>query len=441
MRAVTDAVLRNWPLPEIADTADKTQRGTMLIVAGGAGMAGAAVLAGTAALRAGAGRIQILSARQHADALGVALPEARVIASVEQHPGAADVEDVRTGFDAVLIGPGLDERSACAFATRFLDRGCKCPVILDAGAIPAIRQIAHDGTAVLVTPHAGELAHLFGTDKDEILHDPSGAAHQAAQRWGAGVVLKGAVTHLSLPESGQWRHEGGNCGLATAGSGDVLAGVITGLGSDRSDTWPANCPERFRRCCARSGRPQRRTSVEGRRSVGRVVQRLRRIPVGIRGTQNAAARQVRRAVLPPDRPALAQQHLRCMHLRSRVLERGEILASHRRAHVATCGHQPIDEFVAHVRPQSRVGGSPQATGHDQVARVGSEQNEVAAIARRPCPRRSRLGLTSSRFSARARPGTGDMRSPGKLIGTSTSGDCEAACPMPVVVLGCRPAAC
>ena len=229
MRDINDAVLREWPLPEISAAADKTHRGTVLIVAGGTGMAGAALLAGTAALRAGAGRIQILTARQHADAVGIALPEARVLASVERHPGAADVEHVRTGFDAVLIGPGLDERSACAFATRYVERGCTCPVILDAGAIPAVRQVAPGSAEMLLTPHAGELAHLTGTAKDAIQRDPSAAAYQAAQHWSAGVALKGAVTHLSLPESGQWRHEGGNCGLATAGSGDVLAGIIVGL--------------------------------------------------------------------------------------------------------------------------------------------------------------------------------------------------------------------
>jgi hydroxyethylthiazole kinase-like uncharacterized protein yjeF len=82
---------------------------------------------------------------------------------------------------------------------------------------------------VLLTPHAGEMAHLTGIAKDEIGAAPDRHASEAAQQWNAVVALKGARTVIAAPGGERWQHEGGNVGLATSGSGDVLAGVIAGL--------------------------------------------------------------------------------------------------------------------------------------------------------------------------------------------------------------------
>jgi NAD(P)H-hydrate repair Nnr-like enzyme with NAD(P)H-hydrate dehydratase domain len=82
---------------------------------------------------------------------------------------------------------------------------------------------------MLLTPHAGELAHFSGSDKSRILHDPEAAVLDAARRWNAVVALKGATTFIGAPDGSLWRHEGGNIGLATSGSGDVLSGLITGF--------------------------------------------------------------------------------------------------------------------------------------------------------------------------------------------------------------------
>jgi ADP-dependent NAD(P)H-hydrate dehydratase len=82
---------------------------------------------------------------------------------------------------------------------------------------------------VLVTPHAGEMAHLTGIAKDAICAAPDRHALDAALRWNAVVALKGARTVIAAPGGERWQHEGGNVGLATSGSGDVLAGVIAGL--------------------------------------------------------------------------------------------------------------------------------------------------------------------------------------------------------------------
>jgi hydroxyethylthiazole kinase-like uncharacterized protein yjeF len=90
-------------------------------------------------------------------------------------------------------------------------------------------------TPVLLTPHAGEMAHLTGIAKEEIGGAPERIALEAAQRWNAVVALKGARTVIAAPGGDRWQHDGGNVGLATSGSGDVLAGIIAGLAARGAD--------------------------------------------------------------------------------------------------------------------------------------------------------------------------------------------------------------
>jgi ADP-dependent NAD(P)H-hydrate dehydratase len=95
---------------------------------------------------------------------------------------------------------------------------------------------------VIVTPHAGEMAHLTGGDKRDILADPDRFAISAAERWNAVVALKGARTVIATPGDGKlWQHEGGNIGLATSGSGDTLAGIVAGLAARGATLAQAAC--------------------------------------------------------------------------------------------------------------------------------------------------------------------------------------------------------
>ena len=83
--------------------------------------------------------------------------------------------------------------------------------------------------ASLLTPHAGEMAHLTGATKEAVSADPERHAREAALRWNAVVALKGATTYIATPDGDCWRHVGSQPGLGTSGSGDVLAGIIVGL--------------------------------------------------------------------------------------------------------------------------------------------------------------------------------------------------------------------
>ena len=236
--ALDDHALRGWPLPMPASEGDKEERGRVLIVGGSPEIVGAIVLAAVAALRAGAGKVAIATAESIAPVVSVAVPEARVV-GLPQTPGGgltpAGID--RLGklverLDALLVGPGMqDEAAACELAAALLSRlDEQAGVMLDAAAMGAVSEAGpRRAQPILVTPHAGEMAHLTGADKDAIQADPLAAAREAAARWNAVVALKGAVTHIVMPDGTAWRHEGGSIGLATSGSGDTLAGIIAGL--------------------------------------------------------------------------------------------------------------------------------------------------------------------------------------------------------------------
>jgi ADP-dependent NAD(P)H-hydrate dehydratase len=229
------AACAQWALPPLSDEADKEARGRVLVIAGSREIPGAAVLAATAALRVGAGKLAIATGESVATADGVrdargARDRAARDARRRLPPKAsARLERSLRGARAVLVGPGDDgHRRLQGLRPRAAAAARGRRVVLDASAMDA----AMDGAfaePVLLTPHAGEMAHLTGGDKDAILADPLAAALDAARRWNAVVAVKGPTTIIATPDGQCWRHTGGNCGLATSGSGDTLAGAIAGL--------------------------------------------------------------------------------------------------------------------------------------------------------------------------------------------------------------------
>lgn len=231
--ALDEAWMRAHRPPAPGD-GGKEERGRVLVVGGGLEMAGAVMLAGLAALRAGAGKLQLATSADAIVALSVAMPEARVFALPQTKDGrpsdrAAEVlaEHV-AGCDALLIGPGM-MRDEEGMARSLLDLTARQAMVLDAGALNALAKApAHDGALVL-TPHSGEMARLLDRDKAEIEADPLAAAREAASRFGAVIVMKGARTHVVAPDGGAGLYAGGGPGLGVSGSGDVLAGLIAGL--------------------------------------------------------------------------------------------------------------------------------------------------------------------------------------------------------------------
>lgn len=237
-------LLRTWPLPMPAPDADKGGRGQVLVIGGSREMPGAVILAATAALRAGAGKLTVATGASVAQLVASAIPESRVIGLPETAAGgiangAADLFDHLIGkVNAVLIGSGMqDEPAVCTFAHALLKKFIDTPIVLDACAMSAVRgtQAYQENaenvgdTRLILTPHAGEMAHLLGDLKEEIVGNACSVARDAARNWNAVVALKGGTTFIASPGGDAWQHDGGNVGLATSGSGDVLAGIIVGL--------------------------------------------------------------------------------------------------------------------------------------------------------------------------------------------------------------------
>jgi ADP-dependent NAD(P)H-hydrate dehydratase len=236
---LTPDELRRWPLPRITGKVDKESRGRVLVAGGAAQVAGAVLLAGMAALRTGAGKLQIAAPASFATQLAVATPEALVFGLQETADGelspeaAGRLEQAVSRCDAVVIGPGLlDAASAGELALRLLSPDGP-PMVIDAAAMPALVETPHRAEIgrgrLVLTPHAGEMAGLTGRAKADIEADPLAAARELATGLQAVVVLKGPETFIVSPGGHAWRNVGACPGLATSGSGDVLAGVIGGL--------------------------------------------------------------------------------------------------------------------------------------------------------------------------------------------------------------------
>jgi hydroxyethylthiazole kinase-like uncharacterized protein yjeF len=234
-RVLNRAVLSKRALPEPGGNADKEARGHVLVVAGSHEMPGAAILTSVAALRADAGKLTIAAPQRVAPGLALGVPESRVIGLPELtaggvlQAGCKALSPLAPGVAAVVVGPGmLDELRSTRFVRGPMLCFSKSVFVLDALAMSAARAGRFE-QPVIMTPHAGEMAHLTGLSKAEVSAAPLETARSAAKQWNACVVLKGATTFIALPDGAAYRFDGGTSGLATSGSGDTLAGLIGGL--------------------------------------------------------------------------------------------------------------------------------------------------------------------------------------------------------------------
>jgi ADP-dependent NAD(P)H-hydrate dehydratase len=229
------------PPPVHAAGTTKNSRGRVLVVGGSRTVPGALRLTGEAALRAGAGKLQMGTIAPAALLLGMLVPEAGVIelpegTNGEIAPASGEVLAEALGTcDTLVLGPGVGTSEAAA---RLLDAVLKQPcedlmLVIDAMVIGCARDCRSALTPLrgrlVLTPHHGEMAALTGSSTEEISANPAGAALRVAAEFGAVVVLKGSDTVVADPDGALLHYGGGGTGLATGGSGDVLAGAIGGL--------------------------------------------------------------------------------------------------------------------------------------------------------------------------------------------------------------------
>jgi NAD(P)H-hydrate epimerase len=229
LRRIQEADLRAL-LPRRARTAHKGVNGHVLLVGGGPGMPGAARLAGEAALRAGAGLVTVATWPAHAAALAAGRPELICLPT----ESAADLAAPLAAADVVAVGPGLGRtRWAEELLAAVLAAGK--PVIVDADALNLLAARPSSCGHWCLTPHPGEAARLLGTDVAAVQADRLAAVHALADRYGGVAVLKGAGTLVAAGTDAPWVCERGNPGMAAAGMGDVLTGVIAAIAAQQPD--------------------------------------------------------------------------------------------------------------------------------------------------------------------------------------------------------------
>lgn len=241
-RTVDKALLRDLKLPAIDGDDDKESRGRVLVIGGSASVPGAMLLAGVAALRAGAGKLQLATVRDAAIPLGFAVPESMVIALPQGRDGEivggrveALLQPHVEKAHAVLVGPGMMSDSQAYSLIRAIIPAlhARATLVLDGLAVVALRHdrgLLHDlGGRVVLTPHSGEMASLLDIDRDEIERDAQRLACRTARDLRATVALKGPETWIAEHHGTCLHFDGGAVGLGTSGSGDTLAGIVVGL--------------------------------------------------------------------------------------------------------------------------------------------------------------------------------------------------------------------
>jgi ADP-dependent NAD(P)H-hydrate dehydratase len=235
---ITQALLRDWPLPLPSSEADKDERGRLLVIAGADDVPGAAILAADAALRSGVGKLCIASPRSVARWIAQAVPEARVVA-LDGRRASRPRNGLQGGeYDAILIGPGMQSSDSLTRRVTALAR-LDSTLVLDAGAIDSLAHMkraarvggngASHTARCIITPHAGEMAKLAKLERDDVEANARDVAVTFARTRNVVVVLKGPKTFIAEPRGDVWLHDRGNVGLAVSGSGDCLAGIVAGL--------------------------------------------------------------------------------------------------------------------------------------------------------------------------------------------------------------------
>lgn len=236
---IIDAGMVSGLIPQRKPDSNKGSYGRAFIVSGSAGMTGSGRLACTAALRVGAGLVYAGVPESLSGIYGSALTEPVIIPLPDGGKGylseasEAGIIERTGGMDAVAIGPGLSTAEGVKRLVEKVIAECEAPMVLDADALNVIsgnteilKQLKKDA---VITPHPGEMARLTGLTVSEVQKDRVGTAERFASEYGVVTVLKGNRTVVAAPDGSIFINPTGNAGMATAGTGDVLTGVIAGL--------------------------------------------------------------------------------------------------------------------------------------------------------------------------------------------------------------------
>jgi ADP-dependent NAD(P)H-hydrate dehydratase len=233
---VTPALLRRRPLPSPGGS--KNDKGRLLIVGGSRQTPGAVLLAAEAALRVGAGKVQVATTASTATQVGVALPECYVVGLPEDDgevsPSSAErLLELAEGADTVLAGPGMGDLDAARSLLESVVPHLTSTLVIDALGTAYLTAhpdgVRHLTGRALITPNAGELAEVLGDDAESVEKDVLDGVRRAASGTGATVLSGIESSYVCEPSGEAWRLDVGAPGSAVAGSGDVKAGAVAGL--------------------------------------------------------------------------------------------------------------------------------------------------------------------------------------------------------------------
>ena len=229
-------------IPTRVQESHKGSYGHLLAVAGSRRYRGAASLTAEGALRTGAGIVTLASVEPVLAAVTARLPECCLLPCQESEEGGIRAEEADNLSRALekatvlLMGPGLGNTADTRALVRRLVGEARGTVVLDADALNAAAALLAEGEpsprpagSLIFTPHPGEMSRLTGLTAAEIAADPAGIAARYAERWECTLVLKGHRTLIAAPDGRMWQNTTGNAGLSRGGSGDVLAGMVSGL--------------------------------------------------------------------------------------------------------------------------------------------------------------------------------------------------------------------
>ncbi len=229
-------------LPARAPDAHKGNAGRVLVVGASPGLTGSVYLAGMAALRSGAGvatlavprSLQPILATKATELMTFALPETK--AHVLGTPAAAALLDFAEGFDVIALGPGLSRSAEVRGFLGAVLAAWRRPLVIDADGLwmlakglPRLAKASARGASIVVTPHVGEAERLAGEARAAIEADRVGFARRSAEAMEGTFLLKGNPTIVGDRDGRATLNTSGNAGMATAGAGDVLTGVVAGL--------------------------------------------------------------------------------------------------------------------------------------------------------------------------------------------------------------------
>ena len=229
-------------IPTRVQESHKGSYGHLLAVAGSRRYRGAASLTAEGALRTGAGIVTLASVEPVLAAVTARLPECCLLPCQENEAGGISAQGADPLSEALqkatvlLMGPGLGNTADTRALVRRLMGEARGTVVLDADALNAAAALLAAGEpmprpagSLILTPHPGEMSRLTGLTAAEIAADPAGIAARYAERWECTLVLKGHRTLIAAPDGRMWQNTTGNAGLSRGGSGDVLAGMVSGL--------------------------------------------------------------------------------------------------------------------------------------------------------------------------------------------------------------------